>query len=416
MLTEIQEKDFVAMQAKYQAWLYAYPKASNTEKIVTLQRLYEKAHFGVTSRDLARGFEQDYVELDDGRTVRVKNAVHGNFIVGGDGNRGGGADPVANYARTRWTVDSKPMLKREFHRDLQVRREIELAAKEHTTASDILTTGAPLLDHAGIDTGFGGASGAILPQFVNYLLEQVSAKAQFKNFARIVPMPSMTFYFPLKVSKIMDNTDIAAATAPTPEGQAGTEFAIAYDKWLVNGMKYLRHAGLTVELLQMLSRFIGVREDYINDMRDAMALLWDFTICEGMWSMLTTAKWRRYDVSGTAWADSEFVPLSGASGADILTTNHYKSLLFQDLTAASANYGKIYTPDVDAGDQLDYESSVLRAGSEAGDDLFELFIAMGSSLKEKDSELQFLLMPPTLTEFLFRDRRFLDMRQDTGNP
>jgi hypothetical protein len=415
LLTEIQESDFVALQERYFEWCQVHPEASNTEKLIALNRLYEKAHFGVTSRDLARGYEIEYFERNDGTTVRLRNDVRGRFIVGGDGNRGIGADPVCQYAWTGWKEDAS-MPTREVRKDKKVQREIALAASEHTTASDILTKGTALLEHEGIDTGFGATPGVISPQFVNMLLELVSGKAMFKNFVRMVPMPSMNFYFPLKQSVIKDNTNIAAATAPTAEGRAGLEYAISYGKFLVNGWKYLRHAALTVELIQMLSRFINVREDYITDMRDAMALLWDFTIAEGMYSMLTTAKWRRYDVSGAAWADSEYVPLSGASGAEILTTNHPKHLLFQDLTSGSANYGKVYEPDVDAGEALDYETSTLLPQSGTGDDLFELIVSLATKLKEKDSKIEFFMAPPKITEYFFRDSRFLDMTLNTGNP
>lgn len=413
--SEIPEPEYVAMQKRYMDWIENHPESSNTERFIALNRLYEKAHYGVTSRDLHRGYEIDYIE-QDGRYYRVKNAVRGAFVVGGDGNRSVGDDPTTRYLRTKWKVDSKPMTSRQFMHDRKVHREIALAQTEHTTGSDILGEGEALLEHSGIDTGFGDTPGVITPQFVNMILEQVSARAMFKNFVRIVPMPSMSFYFPLKVSRITDNTNIAATAAPTPEGRAGTEFAISWSKFLVNGWKHLIHAGLTIELIQMLSRFIMIRSEYINDMREAMALLWDFSVAEGLYSMMTTAKWRRYDKSGSAWADSEYVPLSGTSGSELLGAgNAHKFILYQDLTPGSANYGKIYNA-ADSPNHLKYESSTLRPGSAAGDDLFEFLVALASALKANNSALEYFMAPPIVTEFFFRDSRFADMTIATGNP
>ncbi len=416
MLQEIQERDFVAMQERYLAYCRAHSDISTTEQFVALNRLYEKAHFGVTSRDLERGYEIEYFTRSDGTTIKLRNDVRGRFIVGGDGNRGVGADPVCQYVHTGWRIDDngKAMTKRELRRDREVQRTINLAVSEHTTGTDILTKGEALLEHSGIDTGFGSTPGVISPQFVNMLLELVSGKAMFKNFARLVPMPSMSFYFPLKTSVIKDNTTITPTEKPTAEGRAGTEFAISYGKFIVNGHKYLIHAALTIELIQMLSRFITVREDYINDMRDAMALLWDFTIAEGMYSMITTGKWRRYDVSDAAWGDKEFVPLSGAAGVEIVGAGNVpKHLLFQDLTSGSANFGKIYEP---ADATIKYETATLRANSDTGDDLFEFIVALGTLLKDKDSKIEFFMAPAKITEFFFRDSRFLDMTLNTGNP
>jgi len=411
---EFTNEEYVALQNKYYSYCRAHPKLTTTEKMIALNRLYEKAHYGVTSKSLERGYEIDYVPTNDGKFLKVQNHVRGRFVVGGDGNRGIGADPVAQYVRTSWDVVSKRMSKQELFRDMESQRTINLAATEHTTASDIMAKGAGLLEHSGIDTGFGATPGVIGPEYVNMLLEQVSAKSIFKNFVRIVPMPSMTFYFPMKTSKILDNATITAAVAPTAEGRAGTEFSISYNKFLVNGWKHLRHAALTVELIQMLSKYLMVREDYISDMKDSMALLWDFSNVEGFWSMLTAAKWRRYDVSGTAWTDSEYVPLSGASGADMLGVNAKKNYLYQDLTPGSANYGKIYEPLT--ATPTKYETSTLRAGSEAGDDLFELIVALATLLKAKYSKLEYFCAPPKVTEYFFRDNRFLDMTMATGNP
>jgi hypothetical protein len=150
-------------------------------------------------------------------------------------------------------------------------------------------------------------------------------------------------------------------------------------------------------------------------MRDGMALLWDYTIAEGLYSMLSQAKWRRFDVSGDAWADSEYVPLSGSSGADMLTTNAKKCMLFQDLEPNSANYGLIYEPDTTGGQQLDYLTSTLRGG-EVGDELYELVVELATELKDKKSKMDFLLCPPALTKNFFKDPRFLDMTKQTSNP
>ena len=100
MLQEIQERDFVALQEKYLAYCLANPDLSNTDKMIALNRLYEKAHFGVTSRDLARGYEIEYFERNDGTTIKLRNDVRGRFIVGGDGNRSVADDPVCQYVHT----------------------------------------------------------------------------------------------------------------------------------------------------------------------------------------------------------------------------------------------------------------------------------------------------------------------------
>lgn len=415
MKQEFNEQEYRAIQEKYFRYCEDHPDLTTTEKFIALNRLYEKAHFGVTSRDLARGYEIEYDKQPNGKTVKLKNSVHGRFIVGGDGNRGVGADPVAQYTRTRWEPASGELSEITVNRDKEVTRHIALAASEHLTSTDILTTGDKLLDHRGIDTGFGGATGVIAPEYVNMLLEKAGAKAMFKNFANIVPMPSMTFYYPLKVSSILDNADIAAATYPTKEGYAGTEFAISYDKWLVNGWKYLRHAGLSVELIQMLSRFINVRGDYINDMRDAMTLLWDFTIAEGLWSMMTTAKWRRPESGGATWSDEEFVPLSAAGTILTGAGNAKKYIVYQNLKPDSLDYGLIYEA-ADSANHLKFQSSTLRPGSEVNDDLYELIVAMGTMLKNNRSKMEFFMAPPIITEYFMRDSRFLDMTMSTGNP
>jgi len=150
-------------------------------------------------------------------------------------------------------------------------------------------------------------------------------------------------------------------------------------------------------------------------MKDAMAFLWDFTIAEGLYSMMTTAKWRRYDTSGSAWTDSEFVPLSEA-GAILTGAGNAKNFIsYINLKAGSSDYGLIYEA-ADSPNHLKFHSSTVRAGSEANDDLFEFVVALGTMLKNNRSKMEFIMAPPIVTEFFQRDSRFLDMTQATGNP
>ena len=53
------------LQRKYVDYLQLHQDLSPTEKFILLNRTMEKAHQGVTMRDLARGYEIDYVQDED---------------------------------------------------------------------------------------------------------------------------------------------------------------------------------------------------------------------------------------------------------------------------------------------------------------------------------------------------------------
>jgi hypothetical protein len=414
------DQEYVQLQKKYIAYAESHPDATSSELFIALNRLMEKHHYGVTSRDLARGYEIQYVKQGK-KVIKLRNEVKGAFAVGGPDNRGLSDEPIALYRRTKWNVE-KSMTTTDWARDKEIQRSINLAAEEHTTGSDILTAGAPLLDHAGIDTGFGGASGVIDPRFMNMMLRVVSTEAMFKNFARVFPMPDMMFYFPLKVSSPLSDTgafarpeaSIGVGGRPTAEGRAGEDYAISFKSFYVNGWKYLRHAALTRELIEMLRTFIPIQEEYVNDLGIGMRLLWDMTIAEGMFQMLWTAKWWRWDVSGGTWGAGEYVPLSGASGDYILGANAKNHFVYQELRSGNANFGKIYNPDATV--PQDFSAADLRDYSATTDHIYELILVLASLAKEKKSKLEYVTIPSKITELMFRDSRFLESIQETGKP
>jgi hypothetical protein len=405
------------IQLKYVSYLNAHPDMTPTERFIVLNRLMEKAHFGVTSRDLSRGFEVEYVQ-DEDAILKLTNRVQGHFHVGGPGNDSVDADPKVIYQRTKWDVERRLTLK-DYMIDCVSQRQINLAQEEHYTSTDVQGAGTALIDHLGIDTGYGATPGVILPQFVNMMLRKVAEKTVFTKFCRTFPMPAMNFTFPLKTTKPSDDTSAVGPTLmPTKEGRAGLDYAMSFSRYQVNGWKHLRHAVLSVELIDLLREFLNIQGEYTADLAELIALLWDYSIAEGLWSMIWAAKWRRPDVSGAAWADSEYVPLAGASGANILLGNHQNHMLYQDLKPGSSQYGYVYNPVYENGvsDATEYLTATLRDNSGAGDDIFELIGCLGTLLKNKGSEIQYVAWPPIITEFLIRDGRFLETIQATGNP
>lgn len=413
---EMAREEHEGLSRNYAAYIDAHPQSSPTERMILLNRLYEKYHYSVTSRDLARGYEIDYVK-QDGKVLKLTNQVDGGFAVGGAGSRGVAALPIALYRRTRWKLDGKPMTVAEFHRDRDIQREINLV--DQRTSDDILTKGKALLDHAGIDTGFGAEPGVISPVFTDLMLRKASEEAQFKAFVRQVPMPAMNFYFPLKTTVPTDDAEatppaFGLTAEPTAEGRAGVDYHISFSNFFVNGWKFLRHASLTRETMELLARWITVQNEYTGDLALGMSLLWDYPISEGWYSMLTAAKWRRFETGGGTWSDEEFVPLSGTAGDAILTANAKKHILMQDLTPLSGNYGKIYEPDVTLA--LKWQASTLRNYSTGTDDVYELIVALMTLLKDKHSRGEFVAFPSVITERLVNDPRFLETIQATGNP
>jgi hypothetical protein len=410
---KLDEAVWKKLQNDYVGYLQLHPKMTPTEKFILLNRTMEKAHYGITMRDLARGYEIDYVE-NDGRFLEVQSQVRGVVKIGGPGNNSPGVEPSVAFHRTSWKVtDGKPMSYMELVQDKEIKRTINLAT-EHTTGTDIGAAGTALLEHEGIDTGFGATPGVITPYFVDMMMRKFAEKTVFKNFVRQFPMPGMAFYYPLKTTIPSDDTSaVAHDLMPTAEGRAGVDVAISFDKTYVNGWKWLRHAVFTDELLDLLSGFIPVQAEYVEDMGEMMALLWDYAIVEGLWQMLWAAKWWRPGVAGTAWAASEYVPLSGASGVNILTTNAYKHWLWADI-GTGATGGNMYTPHGTTTDE--YLTGVLRNFSSTSDTPFEIALALASLLKDKKSKLEWICWPTKITEYIARDARFLETIQATGNP
>lgn len=406
------DQEFKNVQMALQEYRDTHEKMSPSEYFVALSRLMERHHYGVTSRDLARGYEIVYEQdPSDGLIYEVRQPLLGGFAMAGNITD----RPVALFRRIGKKEIGKGKTFVEWRRDREQLREINLAAEEHTTASDILGQGAPLLEHRGIDTGFGATPGLVQPEFMDMMLRKSSEKMVARNLVSVRPMESMTFYFPLKTSKPTDDTSaFSAARKPTAEGRAGVEFAISFDSWLVNGWKFLTHAGLSVEIIDLLQKWIDVRGEYLADLSFGQDMLWEYSILEGWWSMITAAKWRRFDQSGDAWADSEIVPLGGAAGANILGANAKKHFVWQNLYVGSTAYGTIYNPD--ATNPLNYQDSTARETSASTDDIYELFITMAQLMKDKYGRLEFLAIPSTLTEKWARDPRFVDMTQNTGNP
>ena len=396
-------------------YLQLHQDLSPTEKFILLNRTMEKAHQGVTMRDLARGYEIDYVQDEDsGKFYEVESAVRGVVKVGGAGNDTPNSDPVVSFHRTSWKVkNGKALSYMQMIQDKTIKREINLAT-EHTTATDIAGAGTALLEHEGIDTGFGATPGVITPRFVDMMLRKFAEKTVMKNFVRMFPMPGMTFYFPLKTTIPSDHASTAYDTMPTLEGTAGVDYSMSFTKFLVNGWKHLRHAVLSDELLDLLSGFIPIQAEYVEDLGEVMALLWDYAIAEGLFNMIYTAKWWRPDISGTAWAASEYVPLSGASGANILGANALNHFLWQDLLASSTTNGIIYDPHGTTTDE--YLTGTVHSGSSTSDTPFELVLALATLLKNKKSEMQYICWPTKITELIARDARFLETIQATGNP
>jgi hypothetical protein len=403
------------LQKRYVEYMQLHPNMTQTERLILLNRTLEKAHYGVTMRDLARGYEIDYVQDSNSKKwMEVTSAVDGVIKVGGTGNDTPNSDPTVAFHRTSWKVtNGKPMSYMELVQDKKIKREINLAASEHTTASDIAAAGTALLEHEGIDTGFGATPGVITPRFVDMMMKKFSETTVFKNFVTMFPMPGMTFYYPIKTTVPTDDAGTAFDVAPTPEGQAGLEYAMSFTKYLINGWKHLRHAGLTDELLDLLSGFIPVQAEYVEDLGEVMAFLWDYAIAEGMFNMLYTAKWWRPGTAGTVWAAEEFVPLAGAAGVNILAGNAKKHFLWQDISGVAADDGKIFEPHGTTTDE--YETGVLRGGSSTTDTPFELVLALATLLKDKKSKCEYVAWPTKITELISRDARFLEMIQATGS-
>lgn len=409
--------EFKAMQERFALWKMENPKATSSEELIALMRLYEIHNYGVTSKDLTLGKSIDYI-YEDGAYRRVEAAVNGIFYC--DPNKRGELPTcMFNRAKFKLSDDGKRLSFKEFVRDaeslkterLEKLEEIRLSVADTGTAT---ASGKSLLESA-IDTGFGSSSGVIRPVFMNMLLELVSIQAFMKNFVSIEPMDDATFYFPMKTSVVTDDSNMTRTALPTPEGLAGTDHSISYDRYEINAWKFLRHAELTDEVNELIGKFINVQSHYVEDLAQGQALLWDWPILEGILTMIVRGTWRR-PKKGTPWTwdITTEIPWGKAS---VLTTNAKLNYLFQDMSGTALTDGIIYEPAVTTGNEFKYDSSTVRQGSTSEDETYEGIMALASLLKDKNSALEYVILSDSKqTERLFKDGRFLDARMMTGNP
>lgn len=411
MYPQISDAGYKRIQKQFLAYRCQHTKASPTELLIGMHRLYETEMFGVSARDMVRGYQVKYETdpSDPTKVYKLKSKVRGLFLSSANGVPDPTSFPTAVYERDDWKVENgKFMNQKQFYHDLESQRAINLTAEY--TARD-MGDGASLLD-SGIDTGYGTSTGVITPIFQDLMLRLAAEKTMWKNFVTLVPMPDMTFYFPMRNSKVTDNsTEVSATAAVTLEGRAGLDINIKYTKWEVNGWKFLRHFEITDEVKLLLGKFLNVQGDLVEDLAQAHALLWDYSIAYGMKSMLTAGLWRRWDQTSTAgFKDSDTeIPFGAAS---VLTTNAPSNYLFQDLSAGSA--GKIYTPSVVTTEEFEWENAVARAGSTDADELLEGISALGTLLEGKGSKLEFIALPSNKAELLFNDPRISNQNIVTG--
>lgn len=410
MFTKISDEGYRRVQTQFLAYKYQHPEASATEMLIGLHRLYETEMYGVSARDLVRGYQVRYQQDPDdpNKVYKLKSRVRGLFLSSANGVADPNSFPSCEFERDEWTIENgKHMTEKMFYHDLTSQRQINLAA-EYTSRD--MGDGASLLE-SGIDTGYGTTTGVITPVFQDLMLRLAAEKTMWKNFVSLVPMPDMTFYFPMRNSIVSDNSTAVSPTAVvTGEGQAGLDIAIKYTKWEVNGWKFLRHFEITDEVRMLLGKFINVQADLVEDLAQAHALLWDYSIAYGMKSMLVTGMWRRWDETSTAgFKDSNTeIPFGKAS---VLTTNAKLSYLWQDMATGA---GKIYEPAIATGKEFFFNDSTERAGTAATDELAEGISALGTILEGKGSELQFVAIPASKCELLFNDPRIANQTIQTG--
>jgi hypothetical protein len=411
-------QQFRDLQEKFTLWKMQNPKRSSSDELQALMRLYEIHNYGITSKDLALGKTVDWVQ-QDGQYHRVEAAVSGIFYC--DPNQRGSLPQCHfNRASFKMSKDGQRMSYKQYIRDAQLVKEERLEKLEdiklataHDTGVDT-GSGKSLMESA-LDTGFGSSSGVVRPVFMNMLLELVSLKAFMKNFVNIEAMDSMSFYYPMKTSAVQDHAAMHRATGlPTAEGRAGMDYGIEYDRYEINGWKYLRHAELTDEVNELVGKFLNVQSHYVEDLSEGMALLWDWPIVEGIQDMMVKGMWRRPKKGAPiTWIKTDEIPFGKAS---VLTTNAKSSNLFQD-QSGSTNDGKIYEPSVTTTEEFDYHNSTARAGTSGADELYEGVIALATLLKKKRSKIEYIILTDSrMTERMFKDSRFLDARLQTGNP
>lgn len=415
------QEEFQVLNDKMTRVKLQNPKISPTEELRTLMRFYEKHLYGVSSRDLTLGKTVDFVENNDGTYTQIEADCQGYFER--DGNDPSGP-LTCHFEMSKFKeVDGKRLTYKEYLRDGKVIKSnrdemIKLADAPQTTILDMGGAGSSLLE-TGVLTGFGTATGVVPPRWVNWLMELVSLKAFMKNFVTIQPMDEMQIMFPLKTSKLEDDSELQATALPTQEGRAGTEHAIVWANWQINGWKYLRYAELTNEVAEMLDKYLNVTSKYSEELAEGHALLWDYPINYGIQQMLVKGTWRypQFTPPSTyAWEEgsgtAEPIPFGSAS---VLTTNAKKNYLFQDLSGGSD--GTIYEPSVTTTEEFEYDSSTARAGSGAGDEIPEGLMALGSLLKEKGSQMDFVIFTDSrITERYFKDDRVQSLDYNLGDP
>lgn len=418
------EEEFKVMCQKWSQWMADNPKASKSEQLMILQRLYEKKVYGITSRDLTLGKSVDYVEVEPGVFKKVEADCRGYFITNSSNQS---VVPECHFERTRFDiVNNKRFTYREMcidAKEVKNNRDemIALAATQETTIRDVDADGTDSFLESGVETGFGTTAGVVPPVFINMLLELTSLRAFMKNFIAIQPMPDMTFKFPLKTSKIEDSAEFQRTAVPTVEGRAGTEYHTEWANYEINGWKYLRHAELTNEIAELLDRFIPVTQTFVNDLAEGQALLWDYAAHEGIQTMIVKGLWRypRLAAGAFTWTEDGANEIEIPFGkASVLTSNAKLNYLWQDL-AGGTHDGKIYEPNAGAGAEFQWTEvdPPLRAGSTGSDEILEGIGAIGSLLKEKHSKLEYVILTDSrLTERLFRDSRIADMTVRTGDP
>lgn len=401
---------------QYDAFVQQYiratddPNMSPTQKLITMHRMYEKYHYGVTTRDLARGYEERTVWDDHSKKwVTLHSRVRGAFQIGGPGNNHPSRDPVLAFERTKFKVaDGKRQPVVETFKSGNPDGDIKFAPE--TTIRD-MGDGASLLE-TNVDALYGTATGVVTPVFVNRMMRLTAEKVMAKNFVQVVPMDSMNFYFPIRNSRVSDNTTAWSPTVKaTSEGKAGLDINVKYTKWEANGWKFLRHAEYSYEIEEMVQKFINVTGDLAEDLALGHALLWDWSCFHGMYDMITRGFWRRWDrgddafTSGSSLDETE-IPFGKAS---VLTTNAKKNYIFQDGTT-----GILYEPAVTTGNEMKFDSSTQLSGSSSSDLLMEGLVEVCHLQKMKKSKPEFLLMPKKLTRLLFKDARMSNQQILTG--
>lgn len=414
------EEEYRAMNEKYTLWLSENPLTGPTERLKVLTRLYEKHMYGVTSRDLTLGRTIEYVKNSNGTFKRVEAACRGYFEM----NLNDRSAPLTCHwerdkfeeVKGRGDLTYQELL--DDHIVLRNNRDqmIKLVTDTQSTISGVPSDS---MLESGVATGFGTGTGVVPPVFINMLLELTSLKAFMKNFISMQPMPDMTFKFPLKTSRIEDSGEMQRTAVPTVEGRAGTEYEINWANYEINGWKYLRHSELTNEVGEMLDKFLGVTQKYMEELALGQTLLWDYAAIEGIQQMMVMGTWRYPELSAGSFTwevgagTEEEIPFGKAV---VLTVNALKNYLFQDLSGGG-NDGKIYQPSIVTTEEFEYDSATLRSGSSGTDDILEGLGGVATLLKNKHSALEFACISESrVTERLMKDARMANLEIRTGDP